>query len=197
MLTTSFYLLRKHGACQARYRHLAAALGGVKKYGDKARIPLARILEANGLDDTLWALCALPRGRRAEAMILVTRWACDCAERVLPLYEQQYPDDKRPRRRLEMTRRFLAGAATRKGAEAARPAALKAATDAGTEIAKRAAWAILRSTDCADEPLVIWAAFDAGHAADNACYAKPEADRPTERAWQIERLRQYLAGEIE
>jgi hypothetical protein len=34
-------------------------------------------------------------------------FACDCAERALPTYEEQHPDDSRPRDVIEMTRRCL------------------------------------------------------------------------------------------
>ena len=56
-------------------------------------------------------------------------FACDCAERVLYLYEAQYPDD-RPRKAIEVARRYAEGAATREelaAAEAARDAAGDAA----------------------------------------------------------------------
>ena len=42
---------------------------------------------------------------------LVT-WACDCAERTLPIFEKEYPEDKRPRDAIKITRAWLAGKAT-------------------------------------------------------------------------------------
>jgi len=41
-------------------------------------------------------------------------FACDCAEHVLQFYEQKYPDDKRPRRAIEIARKFAKGEATQK-----------------------------------------------------------------------------------
>ncbi|MDV7400306.1 hypothetical protein RZS08_53320, partial [Arthrospira platensis SPKY1] len=64
MLTT-FELLRKNGACKKRYRHLAKALGGITKYGRRKPIPLTLIMEHNGIDDTLWALRAVPSHQEA------------------------------------------------------------------------------------------------------------------------------------
>src|SRR5215470_17337723 len=34
-------------------------------------------------------------------------WAIDCAERVLPFFEQQFPDDQRPRHAIETLQRWL------------------------------------------------------------------------------------------
>ena len=50
-------------------------------------------------------------------------FACDCAERVLPVYEKEYPDDKRPREAIETARRYAEGEATKKELAAARAAA--------------------------------------------------------------------------
>ena len=40
---------------------------------------------------------------------LVAKWAADCAERVLPLFEREAPDDLRPRDGIERTRAFSRG----------------------------------------------------------------------------------------
>jgi len=37
----------------------------------------------------------------------LARWAADCAERVLPLFENAYPKDDRPRRAIETLRRWI------------------------------------------------------------------------------------------
>jgi hypothetical protein len=50
-------------------------------------------------------------------------FACDCAERVLPLYEAEYPDDDRPRKAIETARRYADGQATEDELAAARAAA--------------------------------------------------------------------------
>lgn len=50
-------------------------------------------------------------------------WACDCAERAVPLYERRYPDDGRVRACIETTRRYLDGDATLAEVRAARDAA--------------------------------------------------------------------------
>lgn len=57
-------------------------------------------------------------------------FACDCAERVLPLYERAVPGDARPREAIAVARRFANGAATREELAAARAAASAAASAA-------------------------------------------------------------------
>lgn len=38
---------------------------------------------------------------------LMATWAADCAERVLPLFEQAYPEDDRPRKAIEICRAWV------------------------------------------------------------------------------------------
>ena len=102
MLTTTLNLLRAHNACASRYAHLAAELGA--DYGDDTPIPLLRILDANGLDDALWALRACePADERDRFARLL---ACDFAEHVLPIWQAKYPDDLRPAQCIEAARAF-------------------------------------------------------------------------------------------
>ena len=68
-------------------------------------------------------------------------FACDCAEHVLPLFETKYPDDKQPRRTIEMARKYAYGKATKKELAAAWDAARDAAWDAAWDAARAAAWA--------------------------------------------------------
>ena len=91
VLTTTLYSLRKHHACDSRYGYLVSALG--PDYGDKTPINLLAILEHNGVDDCLWALCATAQNCDMVARLM----AADFAEVVLPLYEGQHPGDARPR----------------------------------------------------------------------------------------------------
>ena len=112
-LHTTFKLLREANACKPSYVKFAEAIGGVKAYGDSTPIPLSKILEVNGLDDALWCLkCVLPEETAARDK-LVRLLACDCAERVLPIFERTYPQDARPRQAIETARLFAAGLATK------------------------------------------------------------------------------------
>jgi hypothetical protein len=76
-------------------------------------------------------------------------FAADCAEHVLHFYEDEYPDDDRPRKSIEAARKFArkeiddaAWDAARAAAwDAARAAAWAAAWDAARDAAWDAAWA--------------------------------------------------------
>src|SRR3990167_8155885 len=107
MLHTTFRKAKKAKACVESYHKMAEALGGVKKYGLDTLIPLDKVLEVCGLDDTLWALRIVLEPADREIRLM----ACDCAERVLPLYELRYTDDKRPRLAIEIARKFASGQA--------------------------------------------------------------------------------------
>jgi hypothetical protein len=109
-------------------------------------------------------------------------FACDCAERVLPIYEKRYPDDKRSRVAIETARRYADGKATREERDAARDAAGAAAGAAAWAAAGAAAWDAARDAAWA----AAWAA--AGAAAWDAAWA-------AERKWQTARLIEYLYPE--
>ena len=112
------------------------------------------------------------------------KFACDCADRVLYLFEDDYPDDKRPRTAIEVARRYAQGEATK--------VELAAAGDAAGDAARAAACAVAgdvaRDAACA-------AAWDAAGAAagaaarDAACAATWSAARDVARsaAWDAER----------
>jgi hypothetical protein len=85
------------------------------------------------------------RDRRAQAA-----WAADCAERVLALFEGQYPGDDRPRKAIEAARAWARGEIRVSEARAAAIAAHAAARFA------------------AEQPAACAAARAAGHAAATA-----------------------------
>jgi hypothetical protein len=58
---------------------------------------------------------------------LLAIWAADCAQHVLPLFEETQPNDKRPRRAIEMTRAWARGESTMSQARAAGGHAMAAA----------------------------------------------------------------------
>ena len=115
-------------------------------------------------------------------------WACDCAERVLPVFETKYPDDVRPRRALEAARAWLAEPteANRENADAAAYAAYATACAAYAAYATAcAAYAAAYATACA------------AYAADAAAYATAcaaDAARATEQTWQAVRLMEIYNG---
>ena len=60
----------------------------------------------------------------------VRLFAADCAERVLPFYEKDYPDDNRPRKAIQAARDYANEKITKEELDAARAAAWDAAWDA-------------------------------------------------------------------
>ena len=76
-LTTTLNRLRAAGACESRYAHLLRALGGTSLDHD-APINLLTILEHNGTEDCLWALCATAENCDQVARLM----AADFAEAV-------------------------------------------------------------------------------------------------------------------
>ncbi len=66
-------------------------------------------------------------------------FAADCAERVLPIFERNHPDDDRPRKAIEAARAYARGEITIKRLDAARAAAEDAAEDAAWAAARDAA----------------------------------------------------------
>ena len=67
-------------------------------------------------------------------------WACDVAEHVLPIFEEECPDDQRPRNAIEAKRAYLAGEITAAARDAARAAAGDAAWAAARDATRVAAW---------------------------------------------------------
>ena len=111
MLTLTFKSAKEAGACVEAYKKFAKFKGGVRGWGADKPFPLLEVLDNNGLSDTLWALrCCEPIADRDKIARL---FACDCAQRVLPLFEKKYPEDMRPRQTIETARKFANGEATK------------------------------------------------------------------------------------
>jgi hypothetical protein len=160
MLTTSLRLCRKYGACGAdhdppdeQYGLLVKALG--PKWGDTKDIPLVMLLDLNAgpdwtaLSNTTWALRAVPKKQAKERDYIARIFACWCAEKVLPIYEVQYPKDNRPRQTIETARRYAEGRATAEELAVARAAAGTAACDASRVAAWATAWTTAWAASCA------------------------------------------------
>jgi hypothetical protein len=140
MLYTTFRKLHEHGACTEGYRKLAESLSGVNKYGKDTPIPLDKILESNGLADTIWTL----RATKESSENLTIEFTCRCTENVLHFFEDKYPDDKRPRLAIEAARRYItdkSAAGDAAWAASAAGAAAWAAAWADSAAAGDAAWA--------------------------------------------------------
>ncbi len=127
---------------------------------------------------------------------VMRRFAADCAERALPVYEAECPGDDRPRRAVEVARRHAEGAASgdelAAAADAARAAdwaAEAAAWDAADGAAWDAAWAAWDAARAAARAAAEGAAWAAAGAAWAAAGAAAWA---AERQWQADHLAHLL-----
>jgi hypothetical protein len=117
-------------------------------------------------------------------------WAADCAERSLHLFEESHPDDRRPRKAIDLARAWARGeipvSAARGGSSAANAAARETGEDSPARDAARAAGHAAA------------AAHNPGHVLHAAAYAvkaltgtdNEAADK--ERAWQFDHLAEEL-----
>ena len=140
--------------------------------GKKWMLPTTVLkLDTVSAEDKIWLLC---RNEFVSEQNL-RLFACDCAERVLPIFEKEYPEDNRPRKAIETARLFANGEATQKEMDAA----WAAARDAAWAAARDAAWDV---------------AWDAAWAARAAARAARAAAWDAEQKWQINKLSEYLGG---
>ena len=121
MIFITLNMIREHSPCEKGWKKLLAHLG--KSKADDVKFPLKEVLESNGLYDALWCLRCLPKEYEKQIRLL----ACDFAERVLYLYEKEYPDDKRPRMAIEAARKYANKQISKKELGAAGAAAWDAA----------------------------------------------------------------------
>jgi len=157
MLTTTFHLLRKHNACKIRYAVLRKSLRG---RGDNEPITLIEILDSNGLDDALWALCAVPEEQTAERDRLARLFACQCVRQVWHLLT-----DERSRAVIDVAERFAVGAATQDELKAAAYSAYSAAYS----VAYSASYAAAR--DAYSAANAAYSAYSAAYSAASAAYS--------------------------
>ena len=108
----------------ATYRDLVEFLN----YGDSIAVVEVRGAEVVGDDKRATAEMRILRHTKWDER-RARLFACDCAERVLPIYENIHPGDTRPRKAIETTRKFANGEATAEELAAAWDAAWAAARD--------------------------------------------------------------------
>ena len=121
-------------------------------------------------------------------------WAAECAEHVLPYFEEKHPKDNRPRNALESGRWWVRGEISTSEAHAAAFAARAAARNADGGAARAAARAAGHAA------ATVHVGTHAAHAANYALTATTAAAVPTdstaatakERDWQYRRLPKHL-----
>ena len=117
---------------------------------------------------------------------VVAAWAADCAERVLPLFEAEAPDDDRPRVAIARARAFARGELDAAGEIRRRLVANRAAHSVTSPAAKAAAWAAGQAAAVAH--MGAHALGAAAYSAKAAGLATPDDGASTEIAWQLEQM---------
>jgi hypothetical protein len=117
-------------------------------------------------------------------------WATDCAEHVLPYFEEKYPKDNRPRKAIEAGRAWIRGEIAMSEARTAAFAAHAAARDANPDAARAAARAAGHAAATAHVAghavhAATYAARAAGHTVDST---DVDAAIAKERDWQYQQL---------
>ncbi|PNP93883.1 hypothetical protein BMT55_03700 [Listeria newyorkensis] len=132
--------------------------------------------------ETNWKQQITNLAKTADHRTLAT-WAANCAEHVLPYFEDRHPNEKRPRLAIEASRAWIRGEIT---VGHARDAAFAAHAAARDVIADRISCHIARATGHAAATAHV--PTHAIHAANYAAKAIP-----TEPFWQYEELKRLLA----
>lgn len=113
-------------------------------------------------------------------------WATDCAEHVLSLFEEQYPQDNRPRHAVEAGRAWARGELALSEARTVAFTAHAAARDAARAAGHAAATAHVASHATHAATYAVTAVSSAAEAADKT------AATAKERNWQYHRLPPHL-----
>ncbi|MFC0629260.1 putative immunity protein [Kribbella deserti] len=125
----------------------------------------------------------------------LARWAADCAEHVLPHFEQAEPTDDRPRLAIEAAHAWARGEIS---VTAARDAAF-AAHEAAREVSQPAARSAARAAGhaAATAHVITHASHSASYAAKAATQAgADEIATVEERDWQYRQLPDHLRAKI-
>jgi len=194
-MNTTLNKIKAHNPCESGYQKLLNHLG--KTEADDEPLPFMTILESNDIEDAIWSL------RTCEDQRAVRLFACGVAESVLHIYEKKYPSDKRPRKAIDVSRKYANGEATKEelaaawdaawdaawaAAKAAWAAACAAASDAVSDAAS-AAWAAAQGAAKAAAGAAGAAAWDAAWVAARSAL---DAAWDAEREKQVELFKKYF-----
>ena len=130
---------------------------------------------------------------------LMATWATDCAQRVLPFFEQAYPQDDRPRQAIEACRTWVRTGVFKmaeiRGASLAAHAAARAAKE--NQAACFAARAAGQAVATAHVPQhAFGSAYYALKVIAAANPAQAEVKVVEERSWQVEHISPQLRQEV-
>ena len=158
-MKTTLRKIKSFNPCLPGWRTLCEGLGTTDP---DTEVSILQILEINGVEDAFWAL----RTQKYKDYCLVL---ADIAESVLHIFEEEYPDDKRPRRTIQAIRDYKAGKISKKELEDARTAIT--ADPAAITRATRTAYAAAYTARARVDHTAIDAAEVAYDVAYNAAYA--------------------------
>jgi len=170
--TTTLNAIREHSPCEDGWETLLKSLG--KTEADDEPLPLTHILKSNGIKHAIWVLRCLPEDHKPQ----IVRFAADCAEHVLHLWETRYPKDLRPREAINAARKW-ADEPTEENRQAAADAAR--AADTAADAARAAVWSAAAAAALAANAAWVadvnaaWAATAAAHARAAAAIANEES----------------------
>lgn len=151
-LTTTLAKIGKNKPDKKGWMKLCKSLGGIKKYGEHTPIKFSQIVESNGLNEALLCLYSVSSEYDKDIRLL----AADYAERVLYIFEREYPEDERPRHLIQATRDFANGLITKDQLDTFKAAA-KVANWAVNDAAKAAAMAAVRLVAKGNTEAATWA----------------------------------------
>ena len=129
---------------------------------------------------------ASPQSLSESDRRLVAAWAASCAERVLPLFEAEAPDEDRPRDAIARARAFACGELDAAGEIRRRFVANRAAQVVSSPVAKAAAWSAGQASGVAH--MGAHALGAAAYAAKAAGLAASDGGGGDEIAWQLEHM---------
>lgn len=135
-----------------------------------------------------------PQSLSAEDRRLVAAWAADCAERVLPLFEAEAPEDDRPRDGINRARAFSRGEADTAGEIRRRFVAGRAAQSATSAAGKAAAWSAGQASGVAH--MGAHALGAAAYAVKAVDLASPQQGGEAEIRWQVEHMSQPVRAAL-
>ncbi len=180
MLMTTYNKCKEAGACEDGLDRAEAHFEGDEE------VSLDKVLGVIGLDDTLWVLA---HACGEEGQKVARAFGADCAERVLPIFEKEHPDDDRPRKAIEAARAFNRGEITAEELEAAATAARSAAAWSAADAAWSAT-AVALSAVAAVAAAWSIARYAARYARSAGAWAAAG-----EREWQENHILELLAEE--
>ncbi len=161
MITTTLNAIKAHGPCASGWSTLLKSLN--KSGPDDEPLPLAHILQSNGIDDAIWSLRSLDESHRKTINLMAYRFAN---------LARPYMKDQRSIDALDVVYRFINGEATREELRDAAARAVRAARAARAAYAADAAAYAAYAADAA-----AYAADAAAYAARAAAYAARAAIR--------------------